>query len=69
MNEQTALEIRAAKRLYKSALCQPSQFTPDALKRAATKVEQAAKSDPCPLAQYRAAQLIQKFETFTNKNK
>lgn len=69
MQQKTAIEIREAKRLYKSALCQPSQFTPDALKRAATKVERAAKSDPCPLAQYRAAQLLTKFQTFTNKTK
>jgi hypothetical protein len=66
MEKQTALKIREAKRLYKSALCQPSQFTPDALKRAATKVERAAKSDPCPLAQYRAEQLINKFNQLKN---
>lgn len=67
MNQNTALQIREAKKLYKSALCKPSPYVGPMLAVLAQKIEQAAKCDPCPLAQYRAEQLINKFNSLKNK--
>lgn len=69
MKENTALTYRMAKKQYKAALCKPSPYVGPMLAALAQKIEQAAQHDPCPLAQYRAAQLIQKFQNFTNKTK
>lgn len=67
MKEQTALTYRMAKKQYKAALCKPSPYVGPMLAALEKKIEQAAKYDPCPLAQYRAEQLINKFNQLKNK--
>lgn len=65
MKENTALTYRMAKKQYKAALCKPSPYVGPMLAALEKKIVQAAQHDPCPLAQYRAEQLLNKFKTFT----
>ncbi len=64
MEKQTALKIREAKKVYKSALCSPCSFHVGKLADKLTEELNAAKKeDSCPLAQYRLTQLITKIQT------
>jgi len=67
MKEQTALTYRMAKKQYKAALCKPSPYVGLMLASLEKKIVQAAQHDPCPLAQYRAEQLLNKFNNLKNK--
>jgi hypothetical protein len=63
MEKQTALKIREAKRLYKSALCSPCTFHVGKLADKLTEELNIAKqADSCTLAQYRLTQLITKIQ-------